>query len=89
MKESQNSGGPVEMEDLSALSLPSQAVASGTTAAAAGVVMEETIGHHVTTKGASGVVPRSVLKSNLKSTYQKLDAVNLSVAQRDKQIQSL
>lgn len=76
--------------DLSASSVPSQAVASGTTAAAAAAfVTEETIRHHVTTKGASRYVSNCALKSNLKSSYQKLDDANLTVAKKDKQIRSL
>lgn len=76
--------------DLSASSVPSQAVASGTTAAAAAAfVTEETIRHHVTTKGASRYVSNFSLKSNLKSSYQKLDDANLTVAKKDKQIRSL
>ena len=76
--------------DLSASSVSSQAVASGTTAAAAAAfVTEETIRHHVTTKGASRYVSNFALKSNLKSSYQKLDDANLTVAKKDKQIRSL
>ena len=72
-------------------SAQSHAVPSGTTAVAAATacVTEETIRHHVSTKGSTRYVSNSVLKSNLKSSYEQLDLANVSVAKKEKQIQSL
>eukprot|EP00956_Cyclotella_meneghiniana_P008261 scaffold11020_cov66-Cyclotella_meneghiniana.AAC.1 len=79
----------------------SQAVPSGMTAVAAATacateetaatarVTEETIRHHVSTKGSTRYVSNSVLKSNLKSSYEQLDLANVTVAKKEKQIQSL
>ena len=70
-------------------SLPSREAAPASDPVDVVQSQEETIRHHVSTKGSTRYVSNSVLKSNLKSSYQQLDLANVSVAKKEKQIQSL
>ena len=70
-------------------SLPSREAAPASDPVDVVQSQEETIRHHVSTKGSTRYVSNSVLKSNLKSSYEQLDLANVTVAKKDKQIQSL
>ena len=63
--------------------------ASATVAADPQVLNDARIEFHVSTRGATSKMSNAALKSNLKSSYKKLNAANSNLAEKDKQIEVL